>query len=193
MTYWRQLLPVFLFFYGQNGIAGVSKNADPDTGLINWTLNQGALEVQFIQRLPDQTRGFFSARGFSSQISNDIAISCVFQIIAKNTQTGDQAKSFTIKLKEWELHYKDKMQQVKLKQQWDAEWSDQQVNQASRIAFRWATFPSEQTFEPIGDNNWGMTSLNLPPESIFDLHIIWHEGNHTQQSWIKNMICPEDR
>lgn len=62
---------------------------------------------------------------------------------------------------------------------------------ASRLAFRWATFPTQQTFEQGGDYNWGMTSFGLPPGTIFDLHVFWMQGSQQKDLWIKSIQCSQ--
>jgi hypothetical protein len=52
-----------------SGLAGSlaaepSPRIDPDTGLASWTLRDGAIAIELIQRLPDQTRAVFQGRGF---------------------------------------------------------------------------------------------------------------------------------
>ena len=52
--------------------------------LRSWDWRQGGVVLQLVQRLPDQTRAFFQARGFSSNTSERIATACVFQTIFRN-------------------------------------------------------------------------------------------------------------
>ncbi len=185
---------------------------DAATGLKTWSLIQSGLSLQLVQRLPDQTRGFYQGRGFTKQQANDIATACVFQTIVKNTSEKGVGEAISISLKTWRLKTinssqnpldKETLEQdIKLKEDWAKEWSAikdkaKQVKQSARIAFKWSTFPSEQTFAPGGDYNWGMVSFGLAPGTQFDLQIIWqtsqqsHKESHKQ--WLKNIQCPEDR
>ena len=164
-----------------------------DNGLLSWKIQEAGLELELIQRLPDQTRGFFEARGFSNVISNDIALSCIFQTIGKNVSDKATGKPITISLKNWRLRQGQQVQGIKLKETWDSEWSQEQVTKAARIAFRWATFPTEQTFEPTGDYNWGMVSMGVPPKSQFDLLVIWNQDGREHKAWVNSMECAEDR
>lgn len=183
---------------------------DKTTGLKTWQLTQFDLELQLIQRLPDQTRGFFQGRGFSNQQANEIATQCIFQTIVKNTGLNKTGKPISISLKTWRIIplplsiNKNKITQgIKLKEDWSNEWlaikdKKTQVKPSARMAFRWATFPSEQTFEPSGDYNLGMISFGLPPGAWFDLHVFWRsiqssESVQIHDQWIKNIQCPEDK
>lgn len=146
-----------------------------------------------IQRLPDQTQGFFQARGFPKDIAIDIATSCVFQTIARNVSQKATDDAISISLSEWQVRVDGKIKPVKLKETWDKQWPDEQVTRTSRLAFRWATFPTQQTFEPGGDYNWGMTSFGLPPGTVFDLHVFWKQGGKQKDLWVNSMQCPQKR
>ncbi|EGV51069.1 hypothetical protein [Candidatus Endoriftia persephone] len=176
-----------------SGFARVEKTVDPTTQLSSWKLSQAGLELKLVQRLPDQTRGFFQARGFSKTIADQIATHCVLQTIARNRASDAAAGAISIDLNEWRIRQGDKVRGLKLKESWDAEWGDDQVSAASRIAFRWATFPTRQTFEPAGDYNWGMTSFGPLPGSRFDLKVVWREGDEQKIVWIEALECAEDR
>lgn len=173
--------------------AEITTSSDPETGLSAWKLSAHGFELELIQRLPDQTRAFFQGRGFSSEIADEIGRNCVFQTIGKNRMNKKSGEAITISLKRWRIRTGNRIQGIKLKESWNKEWSDSQVDNAARIAFRWATFPTEQIFEPSGDYNWGMISFGLPPQSTFDLNVVWTHGNKEKSQWIKDIQCPEDR
>jgi len=198
-------LSVLLF--SQISFAEITKTELAETKLIEWKLVEQNLELKLIQRLPDQTRSFFEARGFSKAITNDIATSCVFQTITRNN-SKNKNQTLHISLKKWRIKTDGKIQPVKLKETWEQQWRDSQVKISSKIAFRWATFPTEQSFEPSGDYNWGMISFGLKPGSVFDLYVEWktndqainNQTNNDQTSstqtnsiWINNITCPKNR
>ncbi len=174
-------------------LAGVEIKTDPQTRLKSYRLQQGGFKLELVQRLPDQTRAFFMARGFSKKIANDIALSCVFQTIGTNISDKTNPAAIEVSLKDWRLKVNNKEKKVKLKTAWDKQWSETEVNKASRIAFKWATFPSYQNFSNSGDYGWGMTSFNLPPQTVFDLKIVWTQNKKPQHAWIRSIECPEDR
>lgn len=76
-----------------------------------------------IQRSPDQTQGFFQARGFSKEIASEIATSCVFQTIARNVFTKATDDAISISLSDWRVRVEGKIQTIKLKETWDGQWS----------------------------------------------------------------------
>jgi len=176
----------------QVSYADISKTVLPESKLIEWKLIEDNFELKLVQRLPDQTRSFFEGRGFSKNITNNIANSCVFQTIGRNN-SKDKQQTIHVSLKKWFIKIDQQRLPIKLKETWDKQWNDEQVNSASRLAFRWATFPTEQSFEPNGDYNWGMISFGPQPGSVFDLYIEWQSNDQTKNAWIKNIMCPKDR
>ena len=174
----------------------VDKTLGKDMQLSAWKLSEGNFQLELIQRSPEQTRSFFQGRGFSAKVAEDMATSCVFQTIGRNTEAENKTDSVTVDLSEWRLvavDNQDKMEKsIKLKEDWNKEWKDANVSTASRIAFRWATYPSEQSFDPGGDFNWGMISMGPKPDTIFDLHVFWKQGDKKHDAWIKKMQCPKD-
>jgi len=177
--------------------AKVISETNPETGLKSWGFIANGLDLKFLQRLPDQTRGFFLGRGFTEEQANDIATQCVFQTVAKNNQSKPEGKPVSIDLSQWKVFVNGKEGRVKLKEYWKKQWqalehTDKKVRMSAQIAFRWATFPSQQQFEPGGDYNWGMISFGLPPGQYFDLQVNWLNGDKPYTMLIKNIQCPED-
>jgi hypothetical protein len=173
--------------------AEVKITTDPQTKLKGWKFNQNDMELELIQRLPDQTRGFFLGRGFSTEIVNDIANACVFQTIVRNTGANTGAKPISVSLKKWQVVHNEKTTPLKLKEDWNRQWAKANVRPSAKLAFRWATFPTEQTFHPSGDYNWGMISFGLSPGALFDLNLQWVVGDKTYKATIKNIQCAQDQ
>jgi len=139
-----------------------------------------------------------------NEVLVDKTTGLVFQTIVKNTGLQKTGEPISISLKTWRIsptnpvRKHNRVQGIKLKEDWAEEWlaiqdKKKQVKQSARIAFKWATFPSKQTFEPGGDYNWGMISFGLPPGTTFDLLIVWQSGRQSHERWIKNIQCPEDK
>ncbi len=177
--------------------AAVSHSVDKTTQLKSWKLLQDGFELQIIQRLPDQSRGFFQARGFSAAQADDIATQCIMQSSVMNSGGEKEKLPVSVVLKDWRVRVDGQIQPIKLKEDWAKQWAaitdaGQQVKQAARIAFRWSTFPSEQSFEPNGDYNWGMISFGLKPGTVFDLQAVWYVDGQLQSHWINGIECAQD-
>ncbi|WP_198266002.1 hypothetical protein [sulfur-oxidizing endosymbiont of Gigantopelta aegis] len=178
-------------------MAEVSSSENETTALKSWKLSEKGFELQIVQRLPDQTRGFFLARGFNKSQANDIATQCIMQTIVKNTSKQEEA-IISVKLREWRVKTAAQVRGVKLKEDWAEQWSnlakgETAVKPSAKIAFRWATFPSEQQFDVKGDYNWGMISFGLKPGANFDLQVFWQVGEKRFSQWIRGIDCPEDK
>jgi hypothetical protein len=183
------LLPLFMAWAPY--AAEVVRSADEDTGLRKWHLVEGNLEVELVQRLPDQTRGFFMARGFSPAIADAIAVSCIFQTIIRNSGNQADGAAVRIDLAQWRVIREDGEQGVRLKEPWIASWPESAVSEASRLAFQWALFPTQQEFLS-DDYNWGMTAFGLPPGAVFDLDLVWQEDGKPRTARIAAIECAPD-
>ena len=171
--------------------AEVMRSADPETGLRNWHLVEGNLEIELVQRLPDQTRGFFMARGFSSTIADEIAVSCIFQTIIRNTGSQADDATVSVDLAQWRVMHDGVAQAIRLKEPWMASWPETAVSEPSRLAFQWALFPTQQQFL-TDDYNWGMTAIGLPPGSVFDLDVVWQEDEEPRSARVNGIECAPD-
>ena len=173
------------------GAGNITRGVDPDTGLAKWRLSAGDAEFELIQRLPDQTRGFFEARHFPSDAAEAIAQNCIFQTIIRNTGSPGKGGAVAIDLGTWRVVHGGTEGRLALKENWLAGWSEADVSSDAKLAFQWAMFPDRQEFLP-GDYNWGMTAYGLPPGSRFDLHLIWQAGGGEQSDWIRDIECAPD-
>lgn len=168
--------------------AEVVTGRDVQTGLSSWEWREAGISIQLVQRLPDQTRAFFEARGFSAKAADRIARACVFQTIFRND--GNQPLSYD--LENWRIRHQGKSLSLRTRERWDELWEQGGANQAARIALRWSLLPSQQHFES-GDYNWGMTSFGLPPGQIFDLSIAVTRNETSLTRKIPGIICAADR
>jgi hypothetical protein len=171
--------------------AEVVRSADGATGLAKWSFTAGDVEIELIQRLPDQTRGFFQARDFPAAVADEIAGNCIFQTIIRNRSASDAGPPVAIDLETWRIRHDKAEGGMKLKESWLASWPEATVGQAARLAFQWALFPTRQEFLP-GDYNWGMTAYGLPAGSVFDLLVVWNSGGVADSGWIRGIECAPD-
>lgn len=172
-------------------VADVVRSVDGETGLAKWSFTAGDVEVELIQRLPDQTRGFYQARNFPVAVADEIARNCIFQTIIRNTGGSGADSPLAVDLATWRVRHAGKEGGMKLKEPWLASWPETAVGQAARLAFQWAMFPTRQEFLP-DDYNWGMTAYGLSPGSVFDLHLAWRTGGREDFGWIRGIECAPD-
>jgi hypothetical protein len=169
----------------------VASGTDPASGLPYWAYQGGGISVQLVQRLPDQTRAFFMARGFDRDAAEAIALGCVFQTIVRNIDPGPEAQAIEYDVARWRVHVTGRTRPVKIKSQWDREWTARGLSEAARIAFRWSLLPTRQRLEP-SDYNWGMSSFDLPPGQVFDLELVWSREGQQYRGAIEGMRCAPD-
>jgi len=169
-----------------------SPRVDPDTGLASWTLRSGAISIELIQRLPDQTRAFFQGRGFPADSADEFARACVFQAIVWNVAAGAPGPAVAIDLRRWRIEAGQGAAPLPVEAVWQPLWESAGLSQAARIAFRWALFPTEQTFMP-GDHGWGMIPFGPAPDARFDLSVVWSEGGAERSARLPGIHCTPDR
>ena len=171
--------------------AKVTTGTDESTQLPYWEIQQGMINLRLIQRLPDQTRGYFEARGFSKTDSELIAQSCVFQTVFKNSAGKTSNDVVEYDIREWVIKYKGEQSQLITREDWQKKWENRNVTQSARIAFQWSLIPTRQQYQPQ-DYNWGMTLYDLKPGSKFDLEIHWKENGKSKSTTVKNIKCAQD-
>lgn len=172
--------------------AAVTGGIDPEAGLPYWEVAEEGMSLRLVQRLPDQTRAFFQARGFTARQAEMIALSCVFQTVFRNTSTAEQGGDVEYNLRDWVVRANGVRQGMKTREDWRGTWMTENAAKPAQVAFEWALFPTQQIYRP-GDYNWGMSLFNLPPGSTFDLDVVWRRQGKTRSVRIEKMRCAEDR
>lgn len=187
----RPLLLVLLLGCTNPVIAAVDQITEEGSGLPGWHWEGDDGSFTFNQRLPDQTRAFFQGRGFLPEQTEPLAADCVFQTIIRNSAAA--STPLEVDLAKWRvIPAGGTTQPLRLEAQWQTEWELLGVAKPARIAFRWALFPTQQRFEP-GDWNMGMITLGLPPDSQFDLEVVWYAGSERRQHRLTDMQCAADQ
>jgi len=156
-----------------------------------WEWRTKTLSVRLVQRLPDQTRAYFTARGFSKEHAELIAQSCVFQTVYKNVAEAGSALVIQYDLSKWKIRTGNKDNKLKLREQWAEEWNKLNVSSKAKIAFNWSLLPTQQSYK-AQDYNWGMTLYGLPPATKFDLLMVWKENGKEKSATLKNIQCAPD-
>jgi hypothetical protein len=163
---------------------------DAQTQLDYWEWNAGGVLLRLTQRLPDQTRAFFLARGFAQADADHIAGSCIFQSMFRNTAPATSG-TVVADLDDWHIRTNGKPGRLLLREYWRKLWAEREVPESARIAFEWSLLPTYQTYAP-GDYNWGMTSYGLSPGSHFDLRFSWHRKGERFEGKIDDIQCAPD-
>ncbi len=164
---------------------------DPEATLPYWQISNRGMSLRLVQRLPDQTRGYFLARGFAEKEADLIAKSCVFQTVFKNESNKNQPSPLEYNLHDWAVSVGGRQQGLKLREDWQREWQKRKIPKAAQVAFEWSLYPTRQVYKP-GDYNWGMSIFNLAPGTKFDLKVVWRQYGKRHTAIIKDMQCAAD-
>lgn len=187
------LLAAVLWLPAVSGATGLTlqTGVDEQAKLPYWEVSNQHMSIRLVQRLPDQTRGYFQARGFSPADSEKVAQACVFQTVFKNLSNNTKPSPLKYDLQQWEVQYKKMNRKMKMREQWTPVWKTAGVSKAAQIAFEWSLLPTKQTYK-AGDYNWGMSIFNLKPDSQFDLKLTWNQHGRDHEFLIKNIQCAAD-
>ena len=159
---WLPILAGGCLYVATAGAVQLSTGIDEQAQLPFWQLADQGMSLRLVQRLPDQTRGFFMARGFDAEQAERIARSCVFQTVFRNTSHEAEPSALSYDLRQWTVHRNGLASRMRTREDWQKVWEGSEARQAARIALEWALLPTRQTYEP-GDYNWGMSMLGVPP------------------------------
>lgn len=168
------------------GAATLAPAQDAD---IQWRhrAHSGPVEVM-ANPLASVSRGsFYEARGFAAAAIRPYAESCGFSFGVKN---GGRLAIRT-RLADWRAIGADgEAVAFKLPEAWDTEWQQAGVSPAARIAFRWAQFQSENTFEP-GDWIMGMATLTRVPVPPFRLLVRYQDEKGDHEIVVDKLVCAD--
>lgn len=171
--------------------AEVSTGLDEGAKLPFWEWRNDNMSVRFVQRLPDQTRAYFLARGFKRQQAEMIAQSCVFQTVFRNVAAGDSGAMVEYDQTQWKVLTDSEHKGIKTREYWKPVWVSKGVSQSAQIAFHWSLLPTRQRYKP-GDYNWGMTAFGVQPGKAFDVKISWKENRQVKTAVIPDIRCAAD-
>lgn len=179
------------------GAASAGDSIDIETGtdeqarLPYWELANGAMSLRLVQRLPDQTRAFFMARGFDADETEIIARTCVFQTVFKNTSHESEPSALRYDLREWRVRRNGETGGLKTREDWARVWEGTDTSRAARIALEWALLPTRQSYE-AGDYNWGMSMVDVPAGENIDLTVVWRQHGREHRATIEDLQCAPD-
>jgi hypothetical protein len=182
------IIASFLLPYG-NAAATLSQGVVEATGLRYWEWQGEGILFRLTQRLPDQTRAFFLARGFDRDAADYIATQCVFQSMFKNTEA--QNGEVAIDLHDWKVITKQSESLLLIRESWQGMHQLHDAAAAAKIALEWSLLPTRQVFQ-ANDYNWGMTSYGLAPGAVFDLEFSWDRSGKRFVRYLSNVECPAD-
>jgi len=172
-------------------LAVTATGVDDEARFPYWEVRDNDVSIRFVQRLPDQTRAFFLARGFKLNQIESAAQSCVFQTIVRNTSTKAAPATLTYNLRDWVIHAGGAKHKMKTREDWKPVHEASGVSPPARLAFDWALFPTRQEYN-AGDYGWGMSVFGLKPGTRFDLDLVWQQDGRPRRVRLKGIECAPD-
>ena len=169
----------------------ITTGTDEQAMLPYWQYKDEGMSIRLIQRLPDQTRGYFVARGFTAEHAELIAQSCVFQTVFKNISDQGKPSAIVYNMENWIVTHNGKVGGMKTREKWAAQWQESNVAPPAKLAFEWGLLPTTQDYQP-SDYNWGMAIFDLAPASSFILKLTWQQYGEHRSVTIPNMQCAAD-
>lgn len=131
---------------------------------------------------------FYESRGFRTEQILPYVKTCGFSF---GMQNGN-ALAITTSLRDWRAVGADGRQVgLRLPETWDADWDKSAVSQPARIAFRWAQFQTENTFEP-GDWIMGMATLESPLPGKFRIVARYRDTKGDHEIVLDKLACVRD-
>ena len=177
------LLAIFAALFVQTGVCLAS-------GDIDWRHRaaHGAVILTANPLTTEQRMAFYVARGFSGAAILPYAQACGFSFRMRNTGAG----AIRTALADWHAVGTDgRRVRLRLPVEWDTEWVRINVPESARIAFRWAQFQAENSFEP-GDWIMGMATLEQPLPGSFRLVALYHDDKGSHEIVLNPLSCASD-
>ncbi|MCU7842941.1 MAG: hypothetical protein KZQ93_03785 [Candidatus Thiodiazotropha sp. (ex Monitilora ramsayi)] len=167
-------------------LSAQTRTVAPETGIVTWETQAHGVTLLMAQILPDQARAFYGNRGLPTAATEAYAKACVFMTVLRN-DSAPGAVHF--RQADWSVVTASGEQPPIVAAEWLKRFESDQLTQSARIAFRWAQFPPEQTYQPGGDWNQGMLTAGLPPGSKFDLIARWDIDGKPFEGRLKDVQC----
>jgi len=165
---------VLLIFFAIVGISTVSFAEQKTKDGVTFTINQiNATAVG----------AFYIARGFSLEEIEPYSETCVYTTTLKNNNEIDTIHYLR---KNWFATKDGISYPIRTNDYW---LEATKANPSAWIAFRLAQMPEEQVYEPKGDWNQGMLSVDLPLGSSFDITVVWDVKGKHHELTIEGINC----
>jgi hypothetical protein len=166
--------------------ASQTHRVDSNTQAETWETSGNGVTFSLTQILPDQARAFYVNRGFTLEQIEPYANSCVYMTVLRNDSAPD---AIHYELKNWSIMSDTKSRPPIMFSDWLKKLEAENAPKPALIAFRWAQFPPDQTYEPGGDWNQGMLTTGLLPGSRFDAVARWNMNGKQYEGVLRDVLC----
>lgn len=157
------------------------------TGAETWEIQASGVALSLTQILPEQVRAFYVNRGFTLQQIESYATACIYMTVLRNEKAPGVIHFV---LNDWRVVTTDSIpRKIPVVGEWMIRLKEVGGRDSAMVAFRWAQFPPEQTYEPGGDWNQGMLAMGLGAGAEFDLTARWDSEGKPYQVDLKGVRC----
>lgn len=163
-----------------------TNSSNSNTGAGSWSTQAHGVFFSLTQILPEQAQAFYVNRGFTLQQIEPYISSCIYMTVLRNDSAPEKIHFIT---KQWPILFNNKQVKHISVNDWIQRLGKTQIKKSALIAFRWAQFPPEQEYEPGGDWNQGMLSINVPKNSTFDITAKWDINGKTYETKLQGVHC----
>ncbi len=151
-----------------------------------WEKTEKGVTFSLKQLYPDQVKAFYIGRGFTKDQIKSYAETCVYTAVLRNDKASGRIHFLR---KNWTVKNKDKEQNIQENSEWLNLFKKKKVSPPALIAFRLSQLPEEQEYDPNGDWNQGMLSINTPIGTTFDITIDWDIKGNPYELKLKEVRC----
>jgi len=180
-----------LMFSGAAMAVTISRHDQTASGLLGWRVQDENIKIELNPLQQDQVRAFYLGRGFSESLTEQIMSACVYQAVIENVTDATVDTLVDVNLADWYLDDGAGPAALLPKDAWLDEWTKSGASAASVLAFKWATFPTQQAFKLTGDYGWGMILFGRQINETFDLKLKWYTDGLPVEQSVKGLSCPD--
>lgn len=181
-------LKLFCLLFALPGLLQASQQQQtaPATGAQTWSTRVAGVHFSLTQILPDQAKAFYVNRGFTLRQIQPYTSACIYMTVLRN---DDAPGVIHFVRSDWSVLADGKSMDFVTVEQWIRRLTSGDTPKSALIAFRWAQFPPEQSYEPGGDWNQGMIAVELPPGSEFDVVARWEIAGTEFSATLQGVEC----
>ena len=171
--------------------ASITRHDQTASGLSGWRVQDENIKVELNPLYKDQVRAFYLGRGFSEALTERIADACVYQAVIENVSDPAGDTLLEVNLSDWRILGGSGPQALRSKENWIDELTAAGASATATLAFKWATFPTQQYFKLTGDYGWGMMLFGKPGAETFDLRLQWFVDGERFEQLVAGLSCPD--
>jgi hypothetical protein len=153
-----------------------------------WEKTEHGVTFSLKQLYPDQVNAFYIGRGFTKEQIRPYAEKCVYTAIFRNDTAIGRIHFLR---KNWKITNKDQEKNITENSVWLNLFKSENVKPSALIAFRLSQLPEEQEYDPNGDWNQGMLSIDIPIGTIFEITVNWDIKGSPYKLKLKGVHCAE--